>query len=136
MAKKMKKNSSVHKVSQRAIEEREEKERIAQEEAEKKEKQKKIKEQNQQNMKDAIISSVGGLLTLVSLLVGLYGLISIPAIVCCVIGYKKNADYGWRGKLIPVICIVLNVLWIFFQVIIIVSPEIRLWVYNLLYPNG
>lgn len=125
----MKKNSSARKVSQRAIEERKQKEEQEAELA----RQQRIKAENKQNMKDAMITSAGGFLTILSLMVGLYGLISIPAIYLCYKGYKKNADYGWQGELVPVICIVLNVLWIFFQVIIIVSPDVRLWVYNLFY---
>lgn len=129
MAKRMKKNSSVHKVSQRAIEMREEREQQERELAE----QNRKKAKKKQDIKDAALTSLGGFLTLMSLLIGVYGLISIPAIVLCWMGLQKNKDYGWRGMLIPVICIVLNVAWILFQIAIIIFPDFRLFIYNLFY---
>lgn len=125
MAKSLKKNNKARKVSERAIAQKKELE----EQAIAEEKARQAKEQRDKTqkelMKDAAISSVGGLLTLLSVLIGVYGLISIPAIFLCVKGYQANKDQGWRGKLIPVICIVINVVWIVCQILLLFWMDFR-----------
>ncbi|MEE8807290.1 MAG: hypothetical protein SOI44_02595 [Lactimicrobium sp.] len=127
MASGMKKNNKVHKVSERALEQQREKA----EEEKKRQAAMARRNETKETFKAAMFSSIGGLLTLVSLLLGVYGLISIPAIILCWIGMQKNKDYGWRGIILPLICIILNVIWIVFQIVMIFSPTIRVGFYNL-----
>ena len=127
MANVMKKNNKVHKVSERALEQQREK-------AEEEKKRQAVlarRNETKETFKSAMMSSIGGLLTLVSLLLGMYGLLSIPAIILCWIGLKKNKDYGWRGIIIPLICIILNIAWIIFQIVMIFSPTVRVGFYNM-----
>ncbi len=122
----MKSNKSVRKVSQRALDHQKEvEEKLAAEEAAKEKKKKQWTP-----VLDALYSSGGGLLTMVSLLFGLYGILSIPATWLCYKGLKKNKDYGWRGVILPGICIVLNVLWLAFQIAMLFSADLRVWFYN------
>ena len=53
--------------------------------------------------------------------------VHIIALFLLAYGLKQNWDYGWRGRLIPVICIALNVVWIFCQVGLMVSTDFRIW---------
>ncbi len=122
----MKKNSNARKVSQRALDHQKE---LEEQEAQKAAAAAK-KNQQVTAMKDAMYSSGGGLLTIVSLLFGLYGIISLPAIWLCWKGIQKTKDYGWRGVILPGICIVLNVAWIVLQIVMLFSPTIRVAFYE------
>lgn len=124
---KMKKNSSVHKVSERALQERREKEELEAEEARKKA----FLKARRRYFTDAALNSLGGILTLFSLLFGFYGIFSAAALVLLVPALKKNWSYGWRGILIPAVCIAINAVWLPAQIGLIVSPEFRVWFYQL-----
>lgn len=123
----MKKNSSVHKISERALQERREREEQEAEQA----RQKSLAKARRRYFTDAALNSLGGMLTLFSLLIGFYGILSVIALFLLVPALKKNWDYGWRGILIPAVCIVINVIWIPAQIGLMVSPEFRVWFYNL-----
>lgn len=123
----MKKNSSVHKVSERALQERKEREELLAEQK----RLNSIRSARKKQFTDAALNSLGGILTLFSLLFGFYGILSVIALVLLVYSLKKNMDYGWRGVIIPAVCIVINVLWLGAQIGLMVSTDFRVWFYQL-----
>ncbi len=123
MAKTKMKSAKVHKVSERAQEER----KAREEKKTLEEKQRAIRDASRREMLGAVANALGGLLTMFSLLVGLYGILSVIALFLLAYGLKQNWDYGWRGRVIPLLCIALNVVWIFCQVGLMVSTDFRIW---------
>lgn len=128
MAKKKLRKSGARKPSQRAAEMQKEKEEEEKRQAAIAARRKASKGE----MKTAMIASSGGLLTVISLVGGLLGILAVAALIMEIYAYRQYRDYGWRGKLLPIVLIIINVIWIGIQIACAVSPTAAAWFTNLM----